>query len=184
MTVAPKATVAAVWHSEMCVPILTSSRSWCHSLNSPVAVLMVVFILRHLQHIRTELAASPRVPKMPHLPQSVVFVSCCHQLVQLVWITGESMTHNSIWIQGVYASGFWILGQKKNWKGVLSVLECDRKEKWKVGIEGRRKCAVVCVHLKFISVNNVVKNCVVMYTGKWWLTYCLNVQYVLNDVCH
>lgn len=113
VTVAPKATVAAVWHSEMCVPVLTSSRSWCHSLNSPVAVLVVVFILRHLQHIRTELAASPRVPKMPHLPQSVVFVSCCHRLVQLVWITGESMTHNSIWIQGVYASGFWILGQKK-----------------------------------------------------------------------
>lgn len=42
---------------------------------------------------------------------------------------------------------------------------------------------MVCVHLKFISVNNVVKNRVVMYTGKWWLTYCPNVQYVLNDVC-
>lgn len=23
---------------------------------------------------------------------------------------------------------------------------------------------------------------VVMYTGKWWLTYCLNVQYVLQTI--
>lgn len=49
----------------------------------------------YLRHIRTEHAASPRVSKKLHLLQSVVFVSYCHQLVQLDRITGVSMTHNS-----------------------------------------------------------------------------------------
>lgn len=83
----------------------------------------------YLRHIRTEHAASPRVLKKLHLLQSVVFVSYCHQLVQLDRVTGVSMTHNSSLIQGVYTSGFSVLGQKKNWEGVLSVVECDRKEK-------------------------------------------------------
>lgn len=42
-------------------------------------------------------------------------------------------------------------------------------------------CCGFCVHLKFVSVNNVMKK-LVMYTGKWWLTYCLNVQCALQTI--
>lgn len=69
-------------------------------------------MLKHLQHIKTERAASPQ--NMPRLLQSVVFVFCHHLLVRHVdRITGESMTQNSIWIQAVRALGFWIPGANK-----------------------------------------------------------------------
>lgn len=112
--------------------------------------------LRHLQRIRTEHTASPRVPKMPHLMQSVL-VSYCHPLVQLDKIAGESMTPNTIWIQGFLCFRILCLGTKKMERNAQSTWLWQKRKIRSRNWRDEKTWCGFCIHLKFISVNSVMK---------------------------